>query len=324
MRGAKWLQWDAGSGRATPGLAERGRSLEVPSPHLSMPGAAGGMKRGLPSTEGRGDSSVKVKAEAIATSREPSNNTTSGELQTPELSLHSTPAEPKGSLPAQQPSPAARAEPSCGRAPPRPCKSPMLHRGHSSSPGKASLQRERKSEQEDKALSFQQQISKEQTPVPWDSTNRSLSIATPRHRSWGSPVGPAVGSALLRSGAASPELQLEWFSKESACGSPDAAQTLQKLAKEHSPRAPQHSAANQQPPHLLPVSVLDFHCTTYCICLQGKEKPEVTRARGQPHCNRLCSGSGQLQHTFVLQLQLREPLLHLRSPWLVPGVNTLA
>lgn len=106
--------------------------------------------------------------------------------------------------------------------------------------------------------------------------------------------------------------------------SADAAQTLQKLAEEHSPWAPQHSAANQQPPHLLPVSVLDFHCTTYCICLRGKEKPEFTRVRGQPHCSRLCSGSGQLRHTFVLQLQLREPLLHLRSPWLVPGVNTLA
>lgn len=37
----------------------------------------------------------------------PSNNNTSGELQTPELSLHSTLAEPNGSLPAQQTSPAA-------------------------------------------------------------------------------------------------------------------------------------------------------------------------------------------------------------------------
>lgn len=76
------------------------------------------------------------------------------------------------------------------------------------------------SEQEDKALSFQQQISKEQTPVPWDSTNRSLAVATPQHRSWGSPVGAAVGSALLRSGAASLELRFKWFSKEIACGSP--------------------------------------------------------------------------------------------------------
>lgn len=69
MRGAKWLQWDAVSGRATPGLAERGpvpegaQSSSVRACQRAAAGADGGAaagrtKRGLPSTEGRGDSSV--------------------------------------------------------------------------------------------------------------------------------------------------------------------------------------------------------------------------------------------------------------------------
>lgn len=78
-------------------------------------------------------------------------------------------------------------------------------------------------EQEDKALSFQEQTSKDQITVPWDLTNHPLHTAS-LHRP--SPLEhsckrAAVVQAPLHSGAASLELQLKWFSKENAHGNPN-------------------------------------------------------------------------------------------------------
>lgn len=71
-------------------------------------------------------------------------------------------------------------------------------------------------------LSFQEQTSKDQIKVPWDKSSSAHSIPSPT-------IAPgalsckraAMDQAPLRSGAASVELQLKWFSKESGRGNPN-------------------------------------------------------------------------------------------------------
>ena len=76
--------------------------------------------------------------------------------------------------------------------------------------------------QEDKALSFQEQTSKDQITVPWDLTNPPLHTASlPRPPPRSTPALTAVVPALPHSGAAALQLQLKWFSKDSARGNPN-------------------------------------------------------------------------------------------------------